>query len=78
MKIGDKFYHQGSWNTESGWWEITRAEVDCGMVMAKPLDHPSERESEWFANYAEKAVAAVATGEWKRKEDPEARSTVER
>jgi hypothetical protein len=60
MKNGDKFYCNGNWNTAPGWWEVTRAEVDCGMVRAKPIGNPADhdwaKESEWHADYVEKAI----------------------
>jgi hypothetical protein len=56
MKNGDRFYCDGNWNTEPGWWEVTRAEVDCGMVRAKAIDHSWQGESEWHWDYVERAI----------------------
>jgi len=57
IKVGDRFYHQGSWNTEPGWWEVTVPDAGCGMTKAKPIDNKYEGESEWHSPYVKDTLS---------------------
>ena len=61
MKIGDRFKHNGDWQTEPGVWEVVNPDAGCGQTLTVCVEgfHKGET-SEWHASAVEQFIGRSA------------------